>query len=331
MTQVWRRLLDAIDRRGGAALVTIAAIRGSAPREAGARMIINRDGTFSGTIGGGTLEWRAIALAQAACEANGRATRRQFALGPELGQCCGGQVELIIEVFGAGDRESVARLADLETEGPFATVAQFGDGGHLVRTVTDAAVPPGSVTFNDGRLTEGFGSRERDIMLFGAGHVGKALVLALAPLPFVVSWYDPRPDAFPAHLPQNATARQLGKPVDVVAAAPAGSFVLVMTHSHQLDLAVVHAALSDGRFPYVGLIGSKSKRARFEKRLAEGGIDRERIESLVCPIGVGEIRSKLPAAIAAATVAQLLERDERLVSGGEADSSAFRSLSSRIS
>jgi xanthine dehydrogenase accessory factor len=146
-----------------------------------------------------------------------------------------------------------------------------------------------------------------------------------------VSWYDPRPDAFPAHLPQNATARQLGEPHDVVAAAPAGSFVLVMTHSHQLDLAVVHAALSDGRFPYVGLIGSKSKRARFEKRLAEGGIDRERIESLVCPIGVGEIRSKLPAAIAAATVAQLLERDERLVSGGEADSSAFRSLSSRIS
>jgi xanthine dehydrogenase accessory factor len=85
-----------------------------------------------------------------------------------------------------------------------------------------------------------------------------------------------------------------------------------MSHSHQLDLALVDAALADERFPYVGLIGSASKRARFEKRLREAGIAQARIADLVCPIGVGGIKSKLPAVIAAATAAELLIRDEAL-------------------
>jgi xanthine dehydrogenase accessory factor len=91
---------------------------------------------------------------------------------------------------------------------------------------------------------------------------------------------------------------------------PAGTFVAIMSHSHQLDLALTHAALSDERFAYVGLIGSKTKRARFEKRLAEAGIPPARVTGLVCPIGVGGIHSKAPAVIAAATVAELLIRDE---------------------
>src|SRR4029077_20301452 len=90
------------------------------------------------------------------------------------------------------------------------------------------------------------------------------------------------------------------------------SFVLAMTHSHALDLAVVHAALADTRFPYVGVIGSKTKRARFAKRLAEAGIAPDRIADLVCPIGVEGIRGKARAVIAAATAAQLIERDEAL-------------------
>jgi xanthine dehydrogenase accessory factor len=101
-------------------------------------------------------------------------------------------------------------------------------------------------------------------------------------------------------------------PAETVATAPDGSFVLVMTHSHAIDLAFVYAALAGDRFPYVGLIGSKSKRARFEKRLAAAGIPPARIADLVCPIGVSGIESKLPAAIAAATVAQLIIRDEGL-------------------
>jgi xanthine dehydrogenase accessory factor len=137
-------------------------------------------------------------------------------------------------------------------------------------------------------------------------------VLALAPLPFAVTWVDPRPDAFPSHVPANVVLRQLAEPADALAAAPAGSFVAIMSHSHQLDLALTHAALADDRFAYVGLIGSKSKRARFEKRLAEAGVAPARIAELTCPIGVGGIRSKAPAVIAAATATELLIRDEAL-------------------
>ena len=97
-------------------------------------------------------------------------------------------------------------------------------------------------------------------------------MLALAPLPFVVEWIDPRPDAFPSHAPANATLRRPDEPVEALRPAVPGTFVLVMTHSHALDLSLVGAALGDDRFPYVGLIGSATKRARFEKRLAEFGI-----------------------------------------------------------
>jgi xanthine dehydrogenase accessory factor len=150
------------------------------------------------------------------------------------------------------------------------------------------------------------------LLLFGAGHVGRALALSLAPLSFAVSWIDPRPGAFPAYMPGNVTAVQPDNPVDALTDAAPGTFVLVMTHSHQLDLAIVAAALADDRFPYVGLIGSSTKRARFEKRLAEAGIARDRIAELVCPIGIAGIKSKTPASIAAATTAQLLIRDEAL-------------------
>lgn len=310
---VWVRLLDAIDRHGAAAMVTVAAARGSSPREAGARMIVNSDGTFTGTIGGGALEWQAIALAQAALARGPAPTAemRRFALGPELGQCCGGQVDLLVEAFGASDRDAVAGFATRELAGPFTTNGTIMATG-VIRTVADDAVPAGTVSAGLGLIREGFGDVRRTLILFGAGHVGRALVLALAPLPFVVTWVDPRPDAFPGHAPMNATLHRLDEPGSALAGAAAGTFVLVMTHSHPLDLALVGAALPDARFPYVGLIGSATKRARFEKRLAEMGVPAGRVASLVCPIGVGGINSKLPAVIAAATVAELLARDEAL-------------------
>ncbi len=320
---VWDRVLTALDRHGRAAMVTVAATRGSTPREAGARLVVHPDGAFTGTIGGGTLEWRAIALAQAALAepAANRADVRRFALGPELGQCCGGQVDLIVEVIDAGQRAGVAALAEREAAGPLVTRARLSSEAGIERQVVgDVEMTPGSARLEDGVLTEGFGDDRRDLVLFGAGHVGRALVLALAPLPFKVTWVDPRAHAFPAHVPANATARRLDDPAAALAAAPAGTFVLVMSHSHQLDLALVRAALADDRFPYVGLIGSKSKRARFEKRLAAAGVAPARIAELICPIGVGGIRSKAPAVIAAATAAELLARDEALraaAAGGE--------------
>ncbi|MFN3689197.1 xanthine dehydrogenase accessory protein XdhC, partial [Salinarimonas sp.] len=153
------------------------------------------------------------------------------------------------------------------------------------------------------------------LLLFGAGHVGRALALALAPLPFRLTWVDTRAEAFPAHVPANATPIHTDEPGLEIARAPAGAFVLVMTHSHPLDLALTASALAREDVPFVGLIGSATKRARFEKRFAEIGLPEARIESLVCPIGIPGIAGKEPAIIAAATAAQLLAAREAVRSG----------------
>jgi xanthine dehydrogenase accessory factor len=315
--QVWSRILEAIDRHGSVVMVTVAATKGSTPREAGARMILHPDGAFTGTIGGGTLEWRAIAVAQAmlAQTREGKAHLRPFILGPDMGQCCGGQVELLFEVIPNEGRGSVAEFAQLEATGPFATSGSITEMG-VERTVVDVhEVRPGAVVLDGTRIVESFGDDRRPVLLFGAGHVGRAIVLALAPLPFAVTWVDPRPDAFPAYVPANVTLSRPADPLTPFDSASSGSFVLIMSHSHQLDLALTGAALSDDRFPYVGLIGSKSKRMRFERRLVEAGIDRGRVAALICPIGVEGIESKAPAAIAAATAAELIIRDEALRAG----------------
>jgi xanthine dehydrogenase accessory factor len=324
MKPVFATLVSMIEAHGAAALVTVIAVQGSSPREAGARLMVRPDGGYSGTIGGGTLEWKALAEAQSALTGRDRTpfATRSYALGPELGQCCGGRVELAYEVFSPDQAPALRALAALEAAGPVFTVGRIDATGRLVRTLD--ADPPPAVSKDaqssawwgkDGVLRERFGADPRTIVLFGAGHVGRALVLALAPLPFKVLWVDPRPDAFPGMTFFNAVAKQLTVPHSVLSDAPEGAFVLVMTHSHSLDLDCVHAALSAGRFPYVGLIGSATKRARFRKRLAELGHAPDRIDALHCPIGIEGIRSKQPAVIAAATAADLILRDEALRSG----------------
>jgi len=173
-------------------------------------------------------------------------------------------------------------------------------------------LPISRSTPGPGEWIERYGRDLTPLLLFGAGHVGRALVLALAPLPFRVSWHDSRQDAFPPHIPANATPIYLRDPDAAIAAAPPGAFVLVMTHEHPIDLALTAAALARPDLPFVGLIGSASKRARFEKRFREIGIPDDRIAGLVCPIGVAGVADKDPAIIAAATAAQLLQAREAL-------------------
>ncbi|MCB1884164.1 MAG: xanthine dehydrogenase accessory protein XdhC [Geminicoccaceae bacterium] len=144
------------------------------------------------------------------------------------------------------------------------------------------------------------------VMLYGAGHVGKAVAAALGPLPCRVSWLDGRAEMFPATLPANAERRVAGDLPAVAAGAPGGAFHLVMTHSHPLDLAVCGAVLRGPRFAWLGLIGSATKRARFESRLKAAGIESQNLARLVCPIGIGGIEGKEPAVIAASVAAQLL-------------------------
>jgi xanthine dehydrogenase accessory factor len=141
--------------------------------------------------------------------------------------------------------------------------------------------------------------------------VGRALVLALAPLPFAVRWIDARDEAFPAHIPANATPVRTADLEGEIARASSDALVLVLTHDHALDLLATAAALRRA-FPFLGLIGSATKRARFERRFREIGIPDERIRSLVCPIGLPGIGGKEPAVIAASVAAQLLAARERL-------------------
>jgi xanthine dehydrogenase accessory factor len=159
-------------------------------------------------------------------------------------------------------------------------------------------------------VLETFTRQTRPLYLFGAGHVGRALILALAPLPFEVTWIDPRREAFPAATPANVRSVHQPDPAAALAGAPVDAFVLVMTHSHPLDLELAHAALAAGRFAYVGLIGSATKRARFRKRLEDLRLSAESVSRLVCPIGLARITSKVPAAIAASVAADLLIRHE---------------------
>jgi xanthine dehydrogenase accessory factor len=324
---VWPTIERFITEHGSAVLVTLAEAQGSSPREVGARMVVRPDGAFSGTIGGGALEWIALAEAQAMLARTERFRRLDKALGPDLGQCCGGRVRVTLERFDASDRADIAGLASAERGGRFVTVASVDDSGRPTRHV--AAPDEISTTaetaykkLRDGRVVERFGENLTQLYLFGAGHVGRALVLALAPLPFVVTWVDPRPGAFPAHIPGNVSCVGEGEPVRVLEQAPDNSLIAVMTHSHALDLDLVTAALKSQRFGYVGLIGSATKRARFVSAMSKFGLAKGDIDRLVCPIGLQEIEDKAPAAIAASTVAQLLivrERGVLALAGHEHD------------
>ena len=252
-----------------AVVVTVAATQGSTPREAGAWMAV-RAGQLVGSIGGGNLEWQAIRIARellaAAPEPGGPAPlTRRLALGPSLGQCCGGVVELRFEPLAAG--ALTQRLARLEP----------------VRT---------------------------PVALFGAGHVGHALVRALEPLPFAVHWLDSRDGIFPAELPVQVRAEQ-SDPVEraVDELAPA-SRVLIMSHSHAEDFELVAACLrrqrERGDLAWIGLIGSGTKWAGFRRRLRARGCSEAELARVCCPIGLPGIAGKQPAVIAASVAAQLL-------------------------
>ena len=260
----WAKIIAVVEAQGTCALVTITNAEGSTPREQGAWMIVTPQG-YHGSIGGGTLEWHAMAEAQALLGKPATYKRVRKHLGPDLGQCCGGRVDLRIESF---DQSSLRVLYEK------------------------------SSTYKD---------EFRHIHLWGAGHVGRALVMALAPLPFEISWWDARPNAFPAATPQNVTCR-IGAPSEM----QNNAFVLVMSHSHALDFEIVDYALRNPTFEFVGLIGSQTKRARFLKRLHEAGHDENNLTRLACPIGATTVKSKLPAAIAAGVTVQLLEMNELL-------------------
>src|SRR5579871_292941 len=144
------------------------------------------------------------------------------------------------------------------------------------------------------------------IVLFGAGHVGHALVQLLGSLPCVVQWVDERDELFPDEVPANVQIEATDTPDAIVDTAPPGAYFLVMTHNHALDFSLAARIMRRRDFTYFGMIGSKTKRVKFERRLLERGVDLDRLVEMTCPIGVDGIVDKAPAAIAIAVCAQLL-------------------------
>jgi xanthine dehydrogenase accessory factor len=316
--KLWRTAEDLLRRHGKCAMITIIDVKGSSPQAPGARLILTEDGFYRGTIGGGALEWNAMARAQSAMATPLRRLNvMTAALGPELGQCCGGQVKLLTEIFTAADQGWIGELALREAQAPFSTHLALDDDGSGRRIVAPEGRPGSAELARGNILRETFGEQRRHLQLFGAGHVGRALVLALSPLPFAVTWIDSRPEAFPQAVPANVDVRSMPNPAAALDLGPPGSFVVVMTHSHALDFDIVLAALNSEGFPYVGLIGSSTKRARFLSRLRKAGISDTALRRLACPIGIPGIGSKQPAVIAAAVTAELLLRDQELRSVAE--------------
>jgi xanthine dehydrogenase accessory factor len=144
--------------------------------------------------------------------------------------------------------------------------------------------------------------------------VGRAIVQALAPLPFAVTWIDSRDEIFPATVPANVQCEHSDPVHAAVPALAAGSRVLVMSFSHAEDLDIVAACLQrlrgQGDLPYVGLIGSKTKWATFRHRLEQRGFAAAELGRITCPIGIPGIEGKQPEVIAASVAAQLLQVTE---------------------
>ena len=283
----------ALADHGRIARIVVARVEGSGPREVGAAMLVWAGGQ-SGTIGGGALEFQAGARGRSMLAAGGRQVTRE-ALGPSLGQCCGGAVTLVTEVF------------DAVPAGPL--VARSLDGSAMplaVKRLLAAARGQGALpalTMVQGWLVEPVSMPKRPLWIWGAGHVGRALVSVLAPLPdFAVTWVDVAPERFS----EAAGVRILPvtDPAKAVALAPHEAEHLIVTFSHALDLDLCHRLLIHG-FAHCGLIGSATKWARFRARLRALGHDQAEIARITCPIGDPAL-GKHPQAIAVGVAAHLL-------------------------
>ncbi len=269
----------AVAAHGRIARVVVASVEGSAPREPGAAMLVWPDGQ-SGTIGGGALEFEAAAHAREAL-AEGRDSLVSRPLGPALGQCCGGAVVLATEIFDTARLDMVPgdvylrRVTGRASMPPaLQRAAASGGAGGAAETLCQS-----------GWLMEPVTPRLRTLWIYGAGHVGRATVAVMAPLPGIsVTWIDISADRFPGAVPDSVTILVAASPADAVRHAPGDAEHLILTHSHALDLEICHRLLRHG-FRAAGLIGSATKRARFRSRLRSLGHAETEVSRIRCPIG----------------------------------------------
>ena len=356
MNNCFSTLLDLVTSGQPCVLVTVAHIAGSAPREAGARMIVTPGQVF-GTIGGGNLEFEAIRIGRSRLDGLSVTGPQRFIelfpLGSMLQQCCGGAVFLHFEIVidgqagwlsAAADSEQnnvrallVSRTIQSDTDRTPATekiiftktgvTGSLADNNlddlaaHKADTFLSANGAPGTALLHplvetqstlpdtsDVLFFEMISPCDFQVVLFGAGHVGRALVRALADTSACrITWVDSRAEQFPGNLPNNVESRLVDNPVAEVENLPKAAYCLVMTHNHQLDQDLCEALLRRDDVAFLGLIGSATKHRRFVQRLSDKGISERQLERLTCPIGIPGIESKEPGVIAVSVAAQLLK------------------------
>lgn len=313
-------------------LISVVQTQGSCPRDAGTRMLVALD-TCSGTIGGGHLEYQAIATARELLNQADPCFRiERVPLAARVGQCCGGVVHLSFEYIPVQRPPWVAALSDATQGGHKAVLVSAVDGNtrdnKLVVTsqgcigalpdprqyplAKERALQLLSHTtsvqpvLEESLVYELIDNTQLHIAIFGAGHVGKALVNTLCALPCRIRWIDSRAREFPNHIPSNVQLDISDQPEAEVDELPAGSLVVIMAHSHALDCAICERVLSRDDLAWCGLLGSRAKRRQFEKRLLARGLTQAALKKLICPIGIDGITGKHPAQIAIAVAAQIV-------------------------
>ncbi|MEZ7813332.1 MAG: xanthine dehydrogenase accessory factor [Paracoccaceae bacterium] len=288
--------------------IVVAETAGSTPRETGASMLVWCDALgqieHSGTVGGGALEWQAIAKA-ASLLPNGTSAVTRHSLGPALGQCCGGSVTLFTEVF------TQATLSDLAGQLLYARPLDSAHNNAMPLSVSrilakaraQGQSPISGVT--DGWIIEALQAPQIPLWIWGAGHVGRALVEVFAPLKqFKITWIDVAPDRFPIKVSPSITQLWAENISSLTDHAPSSTHHLVLTYSHTLDLELCHRLLKRG-FSSLGLIGSQTKWVRFSRRLAKLGHPPHARALITCPIG-DPMLGKEPYSIALGVGAKLL-------------------------
>lgn len=314
----WPRTLRQALLEGPAVLVTVVSVKGSAPRAAGSKMIITRRAQY-GSIGGGNLEYQASGTAHnmlATAQAVQPPENRLYGLGPALQQCCGGAVSVLYEYLDSPVAGWLEELCAMQAGQAMSLQSLLAGASVLKRTLQIEPVSPGVsgpalpcvVELEQGGfLLERVEFEQVKLAIFGAGHVASALVPILSQHAFDLCWIDNRPEQFgPVAFPGVQTVVSATPEAEVAGFAP-GTLYLVMTHSHELDEDICYQVLKRNDAGWLGLIGSGSKRRRFEHRLRQRGLDETQLRQLTCPVGMAGITGKRPATIALSICAQLLQ------------------------
>lgn len=322
--QWWQDLVLWHSDQSPMVLVTVVRADGSTPREVGATMLLRfnpqQKWQQSDTIGGGHLEFQAIEIAQAMLAGSEPRIRfvERFNLSARLGQCCGGVMWLLLEKIQPDAQNTLSNRFQLvecykawQTGDTILRRISNGEGSiwHRENDHAESMALEFDQTGSQWQWIQIIQPYAMRVMIFGAGHVGEAIVRCLLPIGVQITWVDNRDDIFPLDLIDQVRCISTDIPEQEITRFDRSGAILILTHDHQLDLQLCFEALKPIQqpFAYVGMIGSKSKRSIFEKRMQIRGYSPTQLQRLICPIGMNGISSKQPAIIAVSVVAQLLQ------------------------